>query len=382
MAPWSDNRPLSSDDPMLSSSEVSALLAMLSERSIDTSAMLDSAGVHPGMLSDADLRLSLTQVYRVMTAASAGRHDAPLLVPWATRLRLTGYGIVGYALLSCTNLAEALRVAERYAPLLHLKFSLRWRIDGTEAVLSLGEQYTMDDTMQHAFAVLELAKLYVLMRDIVGDTFKLSQASSASANPAEQAELARLLGVTVEGATPLRQLGELRFDAAWLTRNLPQAHPGTHAACAAICDQLMEGQVNCYDLVRHVKRILMNATGRAPTLNEVADMLCVSQRTLRRKLEALNTSYNQILEEIRKDLAIRYLTDTQFTTESIAELLGYSEAANFRHAFKRWTGTSPRFYRAACGQPSTANPRDDRRRRLPVTSDHRAMLEGASACWR
>ena len=68
-------------------------------------------------------------------------------------------------------------------------------------------------------------------------------------------------------------------------------------------------------------------------------------RTLRRRLEAQGTSYRLILAEVRRRLAIEYLRKTRMTTEEIASRLGYSEAANFRHAFARWTGKSPHDYR-------------------------------------
>lgn len=82
-----------------------------------------------------------------------------------------------------------------------------------------------------------------------------------------------------------------------------------------------------------------------PSLSEVAELLHLSPRTLRRRLDDLGTSYNALLSTVRKRIAVRYLVNTAMTTEEIAELLNYSDAANFRHAFKRWTGRSPREYR-------------------------------------
>jgi AraC-like DNA-binding protein len=92
--------------------------------------------------------------------------------------------------------------------------------------------------------------------------------------------------------------------------------------------------------------MLLASPGSIPALPEVASRLHLSPRTLRRKLEATGNSYNQILEDVRKKLAIRYLLDTPLTTEAISEKLSYSDAANFRHAFKRWTGTAPRAFRS------------------------------------
>lgn len=68
-------------------------------------------------------------------------------------------------------------------------------------------------------------------------------------------------------------------------------------------------------------------------------------RTLRRRLEAQGTSYREILAGVRQGLAIEYLRKTRMTTEDIASRLGYSDAANFRHAFLRWTGKTPHEYR-------------------------------------
>jgi AraC-like DNA-binding protein len=67
----------------------------------------------------------------------------------------------------------------------------------------------------------------------------------------------------------------------------------------------------------------------------------VAQRTLRRKLREENSSFRQVVDELRRDIAIRYLRDTDLTVEDIAESLGFSDAANFRQAFRRWTKAAP-----------------------------------------
>jgi AraC-like DNA-binding protein len=71
----------------------------------------------------------------------------------------------------------------------------------------------------------------------------------------------------------------------------------------------------------------------------------MSVRTLRRRLREEGSSYRELLDEIRFGLARDYLTDTRLPLEEISELLGYSEPGNFSHAFRRWSGQSPRLYR-------------------------------------
>ena len=83
----------------------------------------------------------------------------------------------------------------------------------------------------------------------------------------------------------------------------------------------------------------------------------MSTRTFRRRLAGQRTTFVQILDEVRFQLAIRYLEDRQLTTELVAQKLGYSESANFRAAFRRWTGSSPRHFDARMW---------DRRKQSPV----------------
>lgn len=80
---------------------------------------------------------------------------------------------------------------------------------------------------------------------------------------------------------------------------------------------------------------------------EIARSLGVSQRSLARRLAAEGTPFSEVLEGLRSDLAQQYLADQSLTISHVAWLLGYHEVSAFTHAFKRWTGTTPRKARAA-----------------------------------
>lgn len=94
-----------------------------------------------------------------------------------------------------------------------------------------------------------------------------------------------------------------------------------------------------------VRRQFDRLEDHVPTLQEVAKALAMSERTLRRHLRALDTSYSQILEDVRRESAEIALLHSSLTVDQIAGMLGYSETANFRHAFRRWFGMSPRTFR-------------------------------------
>ena len=77
----------------------------------------------------------------------------------------------------------------------------------------------------------------------------------------------------------------------------------------------------------------------------MAGRLHRSARTLRRHLQQLNTSFQHLLDEVRYDKARQLLQQTDLPIYLIAEQLGYSEAASFRHAFQRWSGLAPSDFR-------------------------------------
>ena len=124
--------------------------------------------------------------------------------------------------------------------------------------------------------------------------------------------------------------------------------------------------------------MVRSANGSVPTLSQVASRLFVSTRTLRRRLEDAQTSYQEIVAETRQGLAVRYLTQTSLSIEAIAEILGYSDTANFRQAFKRWTGESPQQYRSRARSPELAPPQEVRHLQRE-TNKRRACTQGSAA---
>jgi AraC-like DNA-binding protein len=98
-------------------------------------------------------------------------------------------------------------------------------------------------------------------------------------------------------------------------------------------------------LIQTLRALVLDLEHGPASLGDIANRLALSERTLRRHLRALGTSYNKILRDVRSSTAQEWLRDGTLTIESIAWRLGYTETANFRHAFKRWTGQSPQAFR-------------------------------------
>ncbi len=80
-------------------------------------------------------------------------------------------------------------------------------------------------------------------------------------------------------------------------------------------------------------------------MEAIADQLSLTSRTLRRRLAEEGTTFSHVFDQVRRDLAEKYLSAGDFTVEDIADLLGFTDASNFRQSFKRWTGLAPSEFR-------------------------------------
>lgn len=83
-----------------------------------------------------------------------------------------------------------------------------------------------------------------------------------------------------------------------------------------------------------------------PELPALARSLGMSERSLRRRLDELGTSFRDVLDAVRKELALNHVKDRRLSLSEVAFLLGFSEPSTFHRAFKRWTGDTPAAFRA------------------------------------
>jgi AraC-like DNA-binding protein len=122
---------------------------------------------------------------------------------------------------------------------------------------------------------------------------------------------------------------------------LPQADPVLCSLLARHADKLLERAAPTPPLLERVRRAIANELrGGLPTVGQIAPVVGIPERTLRRRLEREGVSFQGILDDMRRELALSYLEQPDIELEEAAYLLGYSEASAFRRAFKRWTGKS------------------------------------------
>ncbi|MDX5438302.1 MAG: AraC family transcriptional regulator, partial [Pontibacter sp.] len=138
----------------------------------------------------------------------------------------------------------------------------------------------------------------------------------------------------------------LVFDVAYLQLPVVTANPELNQFFEKYAEEYLQKLHQPKTVQERVQReIAQLLKGEEPGINIVARSLAMSVRSLQSKLKEEGTTYQALLDEVRKQIAVKHLQDNQNTITDIAYLLGYSEPSVFSRSFKKWTGLPPAAYR-------------------------------------
>jgi AraC-like DNA-binding protein len=138
----------------------------------------------------------------------------------------------------------------------------------------------------------------------------------------------------------------LVFDSKVMDLPIHTADSDLRRILERYCREILGRRPAVQNLTYQVRELIANLlTTGEPTIDTVAREMRMSSRTLERRLSAEGLSYRRILDDIRRQLAERYLGDERLGLSQITYLLGYSEPTAFNRAFRRWTGVTPTQYR-------------------------------------
>lgn len=347
MLPLLPNRP-ELDDVIHRPAKIALLVDALGAEGVAAAAVLAGSGLAPAALLDAATRVSVRQLLAVHANALRLAPQPDFALHTGLRTRITHFGLYGYALLASATARQAIDFALRYralaSPLIGLGFE--HRAEAGEAVWVFDDPLDLgrDSALRRFVVELQLGTQLALHRDLLGAALVPRRVRLRHAAPAHAALYRELLGCPVAFGG---SADELCFDAAWLDHPLAFASPVNAELARRTCDQLLAEMEHARDAARpagvaaRVAALLLRSPGQFPDAAAVAGSLGLHERSLRRHLRAEGRSFQALRDEVRSKLARDYLRDTALSTEDIAAALGFGDAANFRHAFKRWTGESP-----------------------------------------
>lgn len=323
---------------------LAAIVQELKQQGVPPEAALEGTDIGPDRLDGHTTRTSYQQLDRVLRNTLRLTRDPAIALHAGRRMRITSYGMYGYAVLSSETFDDVRRIVTRYKHVVGPLVDTAIRHEGATVVCRLEPMYWHDVSQDiYRFAVeFGLAASLAIRKDLCRPGFEFSDVALAYPAPGHSAVYNELFGCPVRFD---QQVNDVRYDKAWVDGPMPLADVRSNSMAREMCDQLLREINQAGGLAAEVRKVLVGQLGHFPNMESIAELLDMHPRALRRKLQSEGTSFRELLSDVRMRLAVEYLRKTMLTNEEIAHRLGYRDPANFRHAFKRWKGRSPSAFR-------------------------------------
>jgi len=319
-------------------------IARLKSAGVEVAPLLKRAGLTPEAIAEPEERLSVRSQIALLDEAAIALKDDCIGFTLARDFDPREIGLLYYVMASSQTLGDALKRIARYSKVTNEALVFGYQ-EGNRLVLSLSYSGVSRHSDRHQiefcmFGVLRVCRM-LTGQNLVPQHFSISHHRSEGA-----AEMARFVGTKVEFGADRDEFA-LNVDG----RELPLIHADSHLNdlflkyCeAALADRKGDMSQLRTRVENAISSVLPHGKVR---VDDVARGLGMSKRTLARRLSDEGLNFTEILQQLRRDLAVRYLDDRKLHVSKIAWLLGFHEVSAFTHAFKRWTGKTPREIRTA-----------------------------------
>ncbi len=320
------------------------VLARATELGADAGELAREAGVDAATIDDPEARIPEDRLLTLYDLAASATGDDCFGLHVGERVDLRGFDVLGYAVMNSATVGEALDRTVRYYAIWTDGSAFATETAGRDARLRYEYRGRRDAPRRHECEAT-LAMVVVSIRALLDDDWTPHRVAFEHAAPTCGSEHGRVFGVRPRFGA---RANEIAFERALLDRRISRADASLSEIVDRHAEELLARAPTPDDIVGRVRRCLDEALrGGDPSLGAIARRLGASPRTLQRRLRDEETSHQELLDETRRALALRYVARRDVSLAEIAYLLGYSEPAAFHRAFRRWTGETPGAFRAA-----------------------------------
>jgi AraC-like DNA-binding protein len=307
---------------------------------LDPFAQLRQAEIDPACLNNPDLKLPVVKLHRLLEASAAAARIEDFGLRLAMSRRTSNLGLIALAAREEPTVRDALACLQR-TMYLH-NDAIRVLIEEDNEVVVIQEQFMarVQGEMRQAVE-LSTGVLFRLAREFMGDAWSPKAVCFIHDAPRDLSNYRKLFGTAVQFNSVLNGLTCRRSD---LDRPMPGADPESLRTIQKYVQAAAEQQASQRERTTHLILGLL-PTGRC-TADRVASYIGIDRRTLHRWLDAESTSFSQLMDEVRQEVALRHLANPQLAVADLAPTLGFSEPSAFSRWFSGKFGCSPRQWRA------------------------------------
>jgi AraC-like DNA-binding protein len=306
----------------------------------DPEPLLRGSGVDAGRPPPGDEHIPVERYFEVWRRA-LGLFDASFPLRVASAFRHEDNEIFGFLAMSCASIGEAFDRTLQYSRLYTAGATYEMVVDSEATRITwLPWPGDLDDPGYRAAMDYHMANMEQAIRQLGNVPPRPVEVRLRHAPPPDAAPYRAFYGVAphfecarYELVYPLglREVGVTTFNSR--LRDYFERE----------CQKLSEKFGGADDLTAQVRKALIGVMdGGDSGIDAIAKRLGMSTRSLQRRLAEEQTSYNDLLAEVREEFAKRYLARGTLTASEVAYLIGFTEPPAFFKAFKRWTGLTPR----------------------------------------
>lgn len=324
------------------------VLQLVASRGHSAERLCKGLGFTPENLCDANFRVSYRQTSLLVRRAMQRWGDPAIGIATGARQTVVCFGLPGLGMLTCATLGEAFQYLIKYQ-----------RAAGalTTNEMSILDEHHFVTEVNTRFHDPELEPFFIeeifvsgveVSRAMVGSHFRPARLELRYPRPEYAAAYSEYFRCPVIFNAPLNRL---ICDMAWYHCPLPTHDRYMQDSLQAQIDELLEQETPRNDLVESIMNELRGSIDEVPALARIGKALNLSERTLRRRLAELDTSYQRLVDQVRYECALDLLKRSDMPLIDIAMATGFTDARNFRRAFKRWCGMLPNQIRQGAPAP-------------------------------
>jgi len=317
------------------------LIEVAEESGIRIDEILETHELNRSHLADKKSEISNITYVSLIDAVLKQSKDPDIGLLVGARTTPSDHGVLGYALLASSTLRKGFERYSKFQQILSPLVQVSLSTKGNQGVLEGKEAFPLGSRYRFAISSwLSENNQYSSMYDDAKFACSLVRLTFPDNGAKPRYEDAMGCEVLFN-----QKANEIYFPGRFMDEPFSLADSSVAELCTQQCERILGRLDKKTVLVDKVRRAVMARPGQIPTIDNVADEVMMSSRSLRRHLGLAGTSFTAIVNDVRMNLAAEYLLNTHLPPKEIGYLVGYSEVAGFHRAFRRHFDQTPTSYR-------------------------------------
>jgi AraC-like DNA-binding protein len=329
----------------ISSAVAVALIEAVRSLGLPVGALFQRIGIDPAAPLDAEQHVGAQSYLALWELVMQLVQDPAFPVRVGSRFEIEVLEAFGFLAMSCKTLREAYERTARFRSLYNT--GSRWQLTVTGNQMRMTwhpwELTGRSELAQRSVNEYEVAEMLASIRKLTDKHLVPTRIAFQHRAPRDTSVHRELLGRAPDFDA---DFDGFEAEATWLDEPIRSHNARLREYFDKQCTQAQQAFANDPPFASQVRqRLVATMDGRRPDMQAIARTLGTSPRSLHRRLADEGTGFNDLLDEVRKDFAKRYLARPRLSIGEVGFLIGFTDSSAFFKAFRRWTGITPSEYR-------------------------------------